>query len=100
MTDFNDFVTIDARLVILRALAEQPDGRLNDSLVADVLDSYGHHRSRDWIRQQLRYLADIGAVKNTDVGNGIVVAMITRLGVDHVERRTQLEGVKRPSIGA
>lgn len=99
MSDYNEFVTVDARLVILRALAEQPDGRLNDSLLADVLDVYGHHRSRDWIRQQLRYLADIGAVKNTDI-NGIMVAAITRLGVDHVERRTELEGVKRPKIGA
>jgi DNA-binding GntR family transcriptional regulator len=99
MSDYNDFVTFDARLVILRALTEQPDGRLNESLLADVLDVYGHKRSRDWIRQQLRYLADIGAVKNTDV-SGIIVAAITRLGVDHVERRTELEGVKRPKIGA
>ncbi|APO76095.1 hypothetical protein AM571_CH03301 [Rhizobium etli 8C-3] len=99
MSDFNQFLTLDARLVILRALNEQSDGRLNDSLLADVLDTYGHHRSRDWIRQQLRLLADLGAVKNTDIGP-VMVAAITRLGVDHVERRTQLEGVKRPSIGA
>lgn len=99
MSDFNQFLTLDARLVILRALNEQSDGRLNDSLLADVLDTYGHHRSRDWIRQQLRFLADLGAVKNTDIGP-VMVAAITRLGVDHVERRTQLEGVKRPSIGA
>ncbi|TCU35437.1 hypothetical protein [Rhizobium azibense] len=99
MSDFNEFLTLDARLVILRALNEQSDGRLNDSLLADVLDTYGHHRSRDWIRQQLRFLADLGAVKNTDIGP-VMVAAITRLGVDHVERRTQLEGVKRPSIGA
>ncbi|UWU13259.1 hypothetical protein N2599_14010 [Rhizobium sullae] len=99
MSDFNEFLTLDARLVILRALNDQSDGRLNDSLLADVLDTYGHHRSRDWIRQQLRFLADLGAVKNTDIGP-VMVAAITRLGADHVERRTQLEGVKRPSIGA
>ncbi|TBB53411.1 hypothetical protein ELH44_06890 [Rhizobium ruizarguesonis] len=99
MTDFNEFLTQDARLVILRALTEQPDGRLNESLLSQVLDVYAHHRSREWIRQQLRYLADLGSVKITEVGP-IMIAAITRLGVDHVERRTELEGVKRPSIGA
>lgn len=96
MSDYNQHLTVDARLVILRALNDQPDGRLNESILSTVLETFAHRRSREWIRQQLRYLADIGAVRNTEAGT-VLIAEITRLGIDHVERRAMLEGVKRPS---
>lgn len=96
MSDYNQHLTVDARLVILRALNDQPDGRLNESILSDVLESFAHRRSREWIRQQLRFLEDLGAVRNTQAGS-VLIAEITRLGNDHVERRCIIEGVKRPS---
>lgn len=81
--------------VHLRVMSEQSDGRLNESPLSQVLDVYAHHRSREWIRQQLRHPADLGAVKITEVG-AIMIAAITRLGADHVA----LERAKRPTIGA
>jgi hypothetical protein len=98
VTDYNDLMTKDARLVILRALHEQTDNRLNDSILAQVLELYGHRRTREWIRQQLRFLSEMDAIAVTDLGSA-VVAELKRLGAEHVERRTILEGVKRPSIG-
>lgn len=96
MNDYNQHLTSDARLVILRALNDQTDGRLNESILSSVLETFAHRRSREWIRQQLRYLEDIGAVRNTEAGT-VLIAEITRNGIDHIERRTVLEGVKRPS---
>jgi hypothetical protein len=96
MSDFDNYLTADARLVILRELNQQTDGRLNEALLTKTLDAFGHNRSREWVRTQLRKLAELGAVKVTEVGN-IMVAAITRNGVDHVERRTIIEGVARPS---
>ena len=87
----------EARLVALRLLAEQTDGRLNSSLLRDELaDRWAINRTRDWLHTQLRYLADIGAVHVTEAGT-VLIAEITRRGLDHVERRIALDGVKRPS---
>lgn len=52
MNDYNQHLTVDARLVILRALNDQPDGRLNESILSTILETFAHRRSREWIRQQ------------------------------------------------
>lgn len=96
---YEDFLTTDARLVILKELAGQPDGRLNEVLLEKVLDVFGHRRSREWIRTQLRKLEELGAVRINEAGT-VLVASITRAGVDHVERRSFLDGVAKPSPGA
>jgi hypothetical protein len=86
----------EARLVILRELDSQPDGRLNSALLVSVLETYGITRSRDWVHEELRWLAEIGAVRVIDAGT-VRVAEILAKGRDHVERRLVIEGVKRPS---
>lgn len=87
----------EARLVALRMLIEQPDERLNSSLMRDALaEQWGINRTREWVHTQLRFLAEIGAVKLTEAGS-VLIAEITRRGQDHVERRIVLDGVKRPS---
>lgn len=96
--NYDEAMTTDARLVILKELAAQTDGRLNEVLLEKVLDVFGHHRSRDWIRTQLRKLEELGAVRLAEAGT-VLVATITRAGVDHVERRSYVEGVARPSLG-
>lgn len=93
---YNDFVTADARLVILRELSRMTDGRLGESILFQVLDTFGHNRSRDFVRTQLRALADVGAITITEAGS-VMIATITRAGLDHVERRAVIEGVARPS---
>lgn len=95
-TDYNEFLTLDARLILLKELATQIDGRLNETILTAALDRFGHRRSREWVRTQLRKLAEIGAVANVEAGT-VIIATITRAGIDHVERRSVLEGVARPS---
>jgi hypothetical protein len=94
-TDLNAAIARDARLAILNELAKQVDGRLNDQAMAHVLDVIGVRRSRDWVRTQLRALAELDAVLLIDAGE-LLVAELTATGRDHVERRIIIEGVARP----
>jgi hypothetical protein len=91
-----DGIAADARLMILRELAQQTGGRANDLVLARVLDTYGVNRSRDWLRTQLRALAELEAVALSDAGE-LMIAELRRAGRDHVERRGLIEGVARPA---
>lgn len=91
-----DELAADARLCMLKELAQQTDGRLNEVTLMRVLDAFGIRRSRDWVRTQLRALGELGAVKLTEHGT-VMIASLTKLGRDHVERRQIIEGVSRPS---
>lgn len=85
----------DARLSILQALSLAPGNEMNESVLDTVLAECGHKRSREWVRQQMRYLADIGGIVIDDDGP-LILATITRSGLDQVERKAFLEGVKKP----
>jgi len=90
----------EARLVVLRILAEQPDERLNSSLLEYQLrEAWAINRTREWLHTQLRFLAEIGALRVTEAGT-VLIAELTRRGRDHVERRITLDGVKKPSSEA
>lgn len=94
--NYNEAIEQDGRLIMLKELARQVDGRLNETMLTKVLDAFGITRSRDWVRTQIRAMAELGAVTFTEAGT-VFVAEITRRGVDHVERRVLIEGIARPS---
>jgi hypothetical protein len=96
MTDFRAFIAADVRLIILRELMGQADYRLNEVLLSRVLETFGHRKSRDYLRDQLRWLEDLGAVTLAEAGT-VMIAELTRRGRDHVERRVVIEGIARPS---
>ncbi|NML88362.1 hypothetical protein HHL26_04685 [Sphingobium sp. TB-6] len=89
----------DGRLVILKELAAQVDGRLNEVSLMNVLDAFAIKRSRNWVRTQMRKLAELDAVRITEAGT-VMIAQITSLGRNHVERREIIDGVSRPSDDA
>jgi len=93
---YKEVLLQDARLVILIELSKQTDWRLNETILVSVLDAFAHKHSRDWVRTQLRQLEELGAIK-VHTTSGIMVAQLLQLGLDHVERRTVIEGIKRPS---
>lgn len=96
--DFSRHMEEDARLVILKELASQTNYSLNDTILHSVVEAFGHNRSRDWVRTQIRKLQDVGAVNIAEAGT-VLIATVTQAGIDHVLRRTILEGVARPSAG-
>lgn len=93
---FESYLAEDARLIILKELAKQTDGSLNDTMLTRVLDAFGHRRSREWTRTQILKLNELGAVTTTEAGSALI-ASITRAGLDHVERRSVIDGIARPS---
>jgi hypothetical protein len=97
-TDYKSMILEDARLIILRELSSQTDGSLNSSILLAVLDAFGHRRTPEFLLTQLHFLADVGAVMLKTMGS-VTIASITQAGLDHVERRRIIAGVKRPSIG-
>lgn len=95
-SDFARRVNEEARLIILRALALMPSGILTDSVLNDELERFGHRRSREWLHTQIGVLADLGAVETREEGTAMVVTLLPA-GLDHVERRVFLSGVRQPS---
>lgn len=91
-----DSVAADARLLILRELARISDGRSNEVMLGRVLDAHGYRRSRDWLRTQLRALAELDGIRVEELGD-VMIAGLRKAGRDHVERRIVIEGVARPA---
>lgn len=94
-SDLNARIAQEARLAILKELAGQTDGRLNDLLLQRALDAYGFRRDRDWVKTQLSKLAALDAVSLEELGP-ITVARLERAGRDHLDERSVLSGVTRP----
>ncbi|UPJ65277.1 hypothetical protein [Bradyrhizobium sp. 191] len=91
-----DIIREHARLIILRELHNQSNYTSNDSMLQQVLESFGIAKTRDWIRGELDWLADMSALTKTSAGTVWIVTLAPK-GVEHVERRLLIEGVKRPS---
>ena len=87
----------EARLVILKALAEQADYTLPENILVMTLQTFGFNRGREYVRNQLNWMKDTaGAVKLRTPG-AAVIATITEAGLDHVQGRRVLDSIKRPS---
>lgn len=95
---FETTVQVHLRLTILRLLSEDPDYRLNDSLITDMTEDYGFTPSRDKVRTELAWLKEQGLIK-TDDDPGITIATLTERGLDVARGRVVVPGVKRPSPG-
>lgn len=86
----------EARLVILKALADEPSETLNSSLLGEVLATFGIYKPREWVHAELGWLAEMGAVTITEAGS-VKIARLTETGHRHLRREVALPGVKRPS---
>lgn len=91
----------DARLAILAELAGQRDGTMNSRSIGMLIESVVPRKPAEWVEQQLNWLESMGAVNLTasDLpGLGRVsIAVLTRMGRDHVERRMLIAGVSAPA---
>ncbi len=87
----------DARLIILKALAEETSETLNSGMLEEALAAYGGiSRPRAWVHGELAYLKEMGAVTVLVAGT-VQIATLTDLGRRHLDRTAIIEGVKRPS---
>lgn len=97
--NYSDYQAEDARLVILKELVLQLDGRLNEANLEKVLDAFGYRRPRAWIKEQLREMERLGAIAVYEAGS-VLVAEITRAGLEHVNLRAAIAGIALPTPGA
>lgn len=93
---YSDYAIRDLRLVLLRSLEKQPKYTASEVILQKEAEAFGHSRSRDHIRNELRFLADVGAVRAIEE-SGYMIATLTRRGQDHVEGLAEIEGVNKPS---
>jgi len=92
---YSDYTLKNVRLIILRALSEESDYTHNETILDEILKTFGHTKSRDYIRNQLRYLADdAGAITLREAGS-VLIATITQRGLDHVGMKIEIEGVQK-----
>lgn len=98
MTNFRETHNRHVRLSMLRFLADDPDYRLNASLLGDALDDVGLGISRDQVVSQLEWLDEQGLV-TLDKQSKWIVVTLTERGHDVARGRIAVEGVQRPRPG-
>lgn len=94
---YRDMLDADRRLVILRAVNAEHDGKLSEALLQQHLDRYGHNIARDLVRTLIRSLEALGAVIVHEPAPDTMIAEITQTGEDHMARRARIEGIAVPS---
>lgn len=92
---FSDYLRRDVRLVCLRILAEMPGYRANSSVIANLLEQFGHAVTRDQVKTELRWLEEQGLVAIEDAGS-VLVATLQERGQDVAGGRATVDGVARP----
>jgi len=94
----SEIIVKDARLRILETLNEEPDRRSNSERLREELSlRFAITRPREWVNQELRFLEQMSAVSIVQYGD-VLIASLREKGLDHVEGRLAIEGVKRPSL--
>lgn len=101
MSNWEEVNREDARLAILAELAERDDGSLNSRSIGRMIERIVPRKPVEWVEQQLKWLEAMGAVQLTPsdlpgIGR-VLVAVLTRTGRDHVERRVLIAGITNPA---
>jgi hypothetical protein len=96
MSDFVDQYRADARLIILRKLAEWPDGSLSSKHLQRELFTFAVNEDREWVHEEMRYLAKFDAIRVSEAGS-VLIGTITPKGRSHLARRLKIGGVDWPS---
>ena len=95
MGNFEQLISEDIRLVMLRCLEEVSDYSLNESVLLSALGAFGHHVSRDRVRTEMDWLAEQNLI-TIDMISDIRIAVLTARGADAACGRATVSGVKRP----
>lgn len=99
MSDYRKFVAEDCRRIILETLAREPSASLNESMLGRILETHGHRKPSDYVREQIDWLDGRAAVAVSEIG-GILIAKLLTKGLEHVERRALIPGVAKPALEA
>lgn len=97
---YADHLAANRRLCILKGLIDD-EGHGNESVIELNLLALGHHAgmTREYVREQLRFLEKTGAIEVDYYRDRVMVAHITSRGVAIAEGRITVDGVARPALG-
>lgn len=96
--NYDQAMTEDRRLVLLRALAAAAQYRANAFLLRRYCDAVGHVVSAERIETDLAWLAEQGLASLVR-SEGITVATLSVRGLDVAEGRATAPGVQKPQPG-
>ncbi|MFQ5776308.1 MAG: ArsR family transcriptional regulator [Kiloniellaceae bacterium] len=96
MSDYARHLREHLRLTLLRLLGNGGGGyAANESVLCDAVNRFGFNASRDAVRVEIVWLAEQDLLSVEDV-EGVLVATLTKRGLDVAEGRARVPGVKRP----
>ena len=78
---FAERMAEDRRLVILRTLESCSGYETNESIIAMMLDDFGHRVSRDQVRTDLAWLKEQGLVTVEEIAT-VQIATMTQRGLE------------------
>lgn len=91
----DDLMGAQRRLTILQLLQKDPDYRLNDAMLQELLGMRGHGVSMARVRADLVFLEQSGLIVVQELP-GCSVAILRNDGVDAASGVSQFPGVARP----
>lgn len=92
---FEEHLTEDRRLVVLRLLMDSTGYQANAYIIEAALDDLGHQVSSWRVQADLTWLAEHGLITTTSLA-GVTIAKITQHGHDVARGKAIVPGVKRP----
>jgi hypothetical protein len=85
------------RIVILREIERDPGRSMSNEMLQRCLNAYGHHCGIAEVNAQINWLEQRGYVKTDRLGaSGLVMAEITRPGIDVATGQVRAEGIDPP----
>jgi Fe2+ or Zn2+ uptake regulation protein len=81
MNAYDQFNRKHRRLSILRILEGAPGYASNEAILHQMVNHFGITSTRDQVRSELAWLAEVGLVKIEDLGS-LMMATITERGMD------------------
>jgi len=88
----------DRRLLILQALAAEPDYSIADRVLRALLKEYGHGISLDVLHADLAWLQDVGLL-SVEKHPQVAVASVSNRGVEVAQGNSIVPGIRRPRPG-
>jgi hypothetical protein len=84
-------------MVILRGIERDPGRSMSNEMIQRLLNTYGHHCGISEVNAQINWLERRGYVTADRLGDsGLVVAGITRPGIDVATGQVRAEGIDPP----
>jgi len=85
------------RIIILQGIENSPGRELSNEMIQRLLKSQCHSCSIAEVNEQINWLEYRGYVKTERLGDsGLVIAHITRPGIDVAQGNTRAEGIETP----